>query len=250
MSSNEFADRVIVITGGTSGIGRATARRFAERGADVVVAGRDSSAGAETVESIVRNGGRARFVETDLCSASARLELAATVPEADVLVNSAGFRAPVSPAMDLTESDFDMTFDVNVKAAYFLSAAFGQQMAARGRGAIVNVSSLNALRNQPAFAAYNASKAALDGLTRAFAEELGPAGVRVNSVAPGPTWTPYTRENFGDVLDAAMSTNPLPGPAEADQVAQVVVFLASEAASRITGTVLPVDGGRHAVLGG
>ncbi len=249
MSTTPFHDQTVVITGGTSGIGRAAGIVFASRGAHVVLAGRDPESGATVVDEIAGLGGSARFVDTDVTSPHDRARLLAEAPDAGILVNSAGFRAPMLPAVDLTDADFDATFATNVKATYFLCALFGARMAQRGGGAIVNVSSINGTRNQPAFAAYNASKAAVDGITRAFAEELGPSGVRVNAVAPGPTWTPYTRSNFADVLDDFMATNPVPGPGEADEVADAIVFLAGDTARHVTGVILPVDGGRLAVLG-
>jgi NAD(P)-dependent dehydrogenase (short-subunit alcohol dehydrogenase family) len=249
MNRYSFSDQTVVITGGTAGIGKAAGLAFARLGARVVLVGRDEDRGLSAVAELASIGASARFVDVDVTSSAGRSRLLEEVPDADVLVNNAGYRAPMLPAVDLEEGDFDRTFDANVKAAYFLSALFGRQMASRGRGAIVNVSSINAVRNQPAFAAYNASKAALDALTRAFAEELGPSGVRVNAVAPGPTWTPYTRENFADVLDDFMASNPVPGPGEAEEVADAIVFLAGDTARHVTGAVLPVDGGRLAILG-
>jgi NAD(P)-dependent dehydrogenase (short-subunit alcohol dehydrogenase family) len=243
--NEDFTDRRVLITGATAGIGRAAAVAFAAAGAEVVAVGRDVEAGAALVAEIEGAGGTASFRAVDVASREAIRELVAATGPVDVLVTSAGFRAAPGPAVATSDDDLEATWAVNVRAPWMLSAAYGPTMPEGG--AIVHVSSGNARLDQEGFAAYNVSKAAVDALVRAFAHELGRAGVRVNGVAPGPTYTPYT-ERFGDALDALMKPTPLGRPGTADEVAAAILFLAGPAASHITGAVLPVDGGQTTVI--
>jgi NAD(P)-dependent dehydrogenase (short-subunit alcohol dehydrogenase family) len=244
-SARPFAGRRVLITGGTAGIGRATAVAFGAAGAHVIVVGRSAETGPEVVAQITGAGGTAEFRAVDLASADGTRELVTATGPVDVLVTSAGFRPPPGPAVATTAEDLETTWAVNVRGPWLLSAGYGPTMPADG--AIVHVSSANASRDQEGFGAYNVSKAAVDALVRAFAHELGHGGVRVNAVAPGPTYTPYT-EQFGAALEQLMEPTPLGRPGTAEQVAAAILFLAGPGAAHITGAVLPVDGGQVSIL--
>jgi NAD(P)-dependent dehydrogenase (short-subunit alcohol dehydrogenase family) len=242
---SELAGKTALVTGGTSGIGRAAAAALARAGAHVLISGRSDERGAEVVEAITSEGGEAEFVHADLASAEDVRALAARASDVDILVNNAGvFLA--SPTHQLPGSAFDQTFAVNVRAPFYLTAAIAPRMAARGRGTIVNVTTMAAEFGMPGLSAYGASKAALALLTKVWAGEYGPRGVRVNAVSPGPTLTPGT-EAMGDAFAAIVSTIPLGRAAQPEEIAETIVFLASERASYLNGAVVPVDGGRVAV---
>jgi NAD(P)-dependent dehydrogenase (short-subunit alcohol dehydrogenase family) len=231
----------VLITGGTSGIGRLTARRFADDGAKVIISGRDQTRGNELAAEI---GGR--FIPADLTSAEDVRRLAAEAGAVDVLVNNAGFWE-LAPTAQTTDAGFDAMIAVNLRAPFFLTAALAPEMAARGRGAIVNVSTMVAARGAAGMAAYGASKAALESLTRSWAAEFGPSGVRVNAIALGPTRTENS-ENMGDLLDTLAAASPLGRPNTMAEVASVIAFLAGEGARPLTGVLVPVDAGRVAAL--
>ncbi len=237
--------KTALVTGATSGIGRAVAERLASEGAGVIVSGRDEARGKQVVAEIFAAGGTSHFVQADLAQLDDVKRLAAAAIEVDVLVNNAG-AFPFGATQDTGEEAFDLAFDVNVKAPFFLTAAIAPKMAARGGGAIINISTMVATIGLNGMAAYGASKAAIELLTKAWADEYGPHGVRVNAVAPGPTRTPGT-EPMGGALDQMASTLPARRPAEAQEIAAAVAFLASDEASFIYGAVLPADGGRVAV---
>src|ERR1700756_1411296 len=238
-------DKTVLVTGGTSGIGEATARAYAAAGADVVITGRDERRGKEIVDSLVRDGARARFVRADLERFDDVQRLAKEVEHVDVLVNNAGV-FPFGATHEVDSELFDSTFALNVKAPFFLTGAFAPRMADNGGGAIVNVSTMVASFGLSGMALYGSSKAALELLTKAWAAEYGPKGVRVNAVAPGPTRTPGT-EPMGDGLDQLATTLPLGRPARTEEIAAAALFLGSDDASYINGAVLAVDGGRRAV---
>jgi NAD(P)-dependent dehydrogenase (short-subunit alcohol dehydrogenase family) len=238
-------DKKVLVTGGTSGIGEATARAYAAAGADVLITGRDEERGRQIVQSVVAEGGRARFVRADLERFEDVQRLAQEVEHVDVLVNNAGM-FPFGATQDVDAAAFDSAFALNVKAPFFLTGAFAPRMASNGGGAIVNITTMVASFGMPGMALYGSTKAALTLLTKAWAAEYGPQGVRVNAVAPGPTRTPGT-EPMGDALDELASTLPLGRPANAEEIAAAAVFLGSEEASYIDGAVLAVDGGRTAV---
>lgn len=231
----------VLVTGATSGIGRATAQLFGRRGAKVIVSGRDEIRGREVAGE---TGGC--FIRADLASPRDVRRLAAEAGEVDVLVNNAGFWE-LGPTAETTEAGFDAMAAVNFRAPFFLTAALAPQMAARGRGAIVNVSTMVAVRGAAGMAAYGAGKAALESLTRSWAAEFGPVGVRVNAVALGPSRTEVTK-SMGGMLDTLAAASPLGRPNEPDEVARVIAYLASEDARPVTGAVLAVDAGRAATL--
>ncbi len=237
--------KTALVTGGTSGIGRAVAERLALDGAEVIVSGRDEGRGREVVQAIEAAGGTARFIAADLASLGDVRRLAATARDVDVLVNNAGV-FPGGPTDQTTEEAFDLTFDVNVKAPFFLTAAIAPRMAERGGGSIINISTMAATIGMNGLATYGASKAAVESLTRAWTAEYAAHGVRVNAVAPGPTRTPASAA-MGEMFDVLASSTPAGHGATADEIAAAVSFLASDDASFVYGAILPADGGRVAV---
>ncbi|WP_410596181.1 SDR family NAD(P)-dependent oxidoreductase [Amycolatopsis sp. lyj-23] len=245
----ELSGSTALVTGGTSGIGRATAVALAGLGAHVVLSGRDAGRGAEAVAKIRAAGGKADFVAADLTDAASARALADRARELggpiDVLVNNAGI-FPTGPTAEFAEADFDAVFTTNVKVPFFLVAALAPEMAARGHGAIVNVSTLVAARGMAGMALYGSSKAAVELLTKAWAAEYGPSGVRVNAVSPGPTRTEGTSV-FGEDLDELAAAGPAGRVAAPEEIAAAIAFLAAGDASFVQGAVLPVDGGRLAV---
>ncbi|WP_030896976.1 MULTISPECIES: SDR family NAD(P)-dependent oxidoreductase [unclassified Streptomyces] len=242
MSTNELQGKKALVTGATSGIGRAIAVKLAEAGATVYVTGRRAELGKETVELIERAGGTGHFVVADVANIDDVRGLAEEVGEVDVLVNNAGI-FPFSPTPEQSLDSYERVFDVNVRAAYFLTAALAPAMVARKKGAIVNVSSIAGQIGTPVGSVYNASKAAMDALTRSWAVEFGAAGVRVNSVAPGPIRTDTAVDTVGEMFEEFSRNTPLTRAGEPEEIAEAVVFLASDRASYITGAVLTADGG-------
>ena len=239
----DLQDRTALVTGATSGIGRSIALQLARQGAEVIVHGRNAARGAETVDVITVEGGRARFVAADLADPDDLQRLVEDVGEVDVLVNNAGF-SWFGPTADLDVSTFDALFASDVRAPYFLVAAFAPKMAANGKGSIINVSSMSGQIGLSGGAAYGATKAALSSMTRAWAAEFSPSGVRVNAVAPGPV---YTRPEARELFDALGATTLLKRAANPEEIAEVVGFLASPRASYVTGAIVAADGGRTAI---
>jgi len=232
-----------LVTGATNGIGRATALKLAANGFTVLVHGRDPQRGAAVVEEIQAAGGRARFIQGDLGDPDDVARLAAEIGYVDVLVNNGGF-SWFGPTADLDTTTYDELWDTNVRGAYQLVASLAPKMAERGRGSIVSLDSMAGHVGLPGGAAYGATKAALTALSRSWAAEFSPAGVRVNTVAPGPV---YTAESQRERIDSLATSTLLGRGAEPDEIADVIAFLASDKASYITGALIPVDGGRTAV---
>ena len=242
MSTKELAGKKALVTGATSGIGRSIAVKLAEAGATVYLTGRRAELGKETVALIEQAGGTGHFIVSDVASVDDVRKLAEEVGEVDVLVNNAGI-FPFSPTPEQSVDVFQKVFDVNVRGTYFLTAALAPAMVAKGKGSIVNVSSIAAVIGTPVGSVYNASKAAMDALTRSWATEFGPAGVRVNSVAPGPVATDKALAEAGEVFDSIAKDLPLQRVGQPDEIAEAVLFLASEKSSFITGSVITADGG-------
>ena len=248
--SYDFSGRTALVTGSTSGIGRATAVKLAAAGAHVIISGRNAERGDATVTAIRAAGGTADFVAVELSTAQSVRDLAARARELggghiDILVNNAGI-FPGGPTTETPESDIDEVWDVNVKAPFLLVAELAPGMVAQGSGAIVNITTMVASFGFAGLALYGASKAALQLLTKAWAAEFAGRGVRVNAVSPGPTRTEGT-EVMGDGIEQMAATTPSGIVASPDDIADGILFLASDAAKHIHGAVLPIDGGRLAV---
>ncbi len=235
-----------LITGGTSGIGRAAANKLSLLGIHVLVVGRSVERGERTVAEIRAAGGQADFISSDLRDASSAREVAKKAIElgnghVDIVINNAGI-FPFGPTNKTTEEEFDRVYSLNVKAPYFLVAELAPLMARRGKGAIVNVSTMVADYGVSGMSLYGSSKAAINLLTRSWAAEYGRSGVRVNAVSPGPTRTEGT-EAMGEGLEQLAAQAPAGRPATADEIAEAIVFLATDRSSFIYGAKLAVEGG-------
>ena len=236
----DLEGKVALVTGATSGIGKAAAIQLAAQGATVIVHGRDADRGAAVVAEIENGGGSARFVGADLGEPAEALRLARDAGDVDILVNNAGF-AWFGPSAMLDGKTLDQLFAANVQAPYLLVSVLAPKMVARGDGVILNLASRAGTVGQPNTAAYGATKAALTSFARSWAAEYGPAGIRVNAVSPGPV---YTNAAEREVFDSLGETTVLGRAGQPQEIAEVIGFLASPRASYITGTNMAVDGGR------
>jgi NAD(P)-dependent dehydrogenase (short-subunit alcohol dehydrogenase family) len=244
----DLAGQVVLVTGAARGIGRATALACAHAGADVALGLRSMTGGGSLVAEIESMGRRALPVQMDLLKLPELTAAATTVQtyfgRIDVLVNNAG-HGPENPAEDVSEADFDLTIDINVKGTFFASQAVGRIMIAQKSGRIINMSSQAGSNVLPGESIYCASKAAIDHMTRCLANEWAPHNITVNAVAPTFIWTDATRPSLEDFAyhKRTLAHIPLGRIGVPHDVTGAVVFLASPAASLITGTVMLVDGG-------
>jgi NAD(P)-dependent dehydrogenase (short-subunit alcohol dehydrogenase family) len=235
----ELVEHRALVTGGTAGIGFQAARLMAAEGADVIISGRDAARGEAAVERI---GAGVRFVRADLGDLASVRSLVEQCGDLDIVVNNAA-SFPGALTVEQDVAAFESMFDTNVRGAYFLVAGLLPGMTRRGRGSIVNVTSMVAFKGVAGASGYSASKAALESLTRTWAVEFGNDGVRVNSVAPGPTRTEGVAAEWGDTNEELGRALPLGRTAHAAEIAEAVLFLASPRASFVTGSTLHADGG-------
>ncbi len=240
-------DKVAIITGGSRGIGFATAEKFLSEGARVILTA-SSPANAEKAANKLRElhpGSDVEGISPDLSSLASVREAFAQVAEkygtVDILVNNAGI-SESTPFVSYTEELYDKVMDLNVKGVFNATQAACQYMTAQGSGVILNTSSMVSISGQPSGFAYPASKFAVNGLTVSLARELGPKGIRVNAVAPGITETDMMKAVPKEVIDPMIARIPLRRLGQPEDIANAFVFLASEEASYITGVVLSVDG--------
>lgn len=250
MSDKLFSvdEQIVLVSGGSRGIGRAIAQGFADRGASVIITGRDKESLAQTAREIAPPGAA---VHTAICNVAHANEIRGTVESLlakfgriDTLVNVAGVNRRKS-ALEVTEEDYDFILDINLKGAFLLSQAVGRSMLQRGAGCQINIASLNTDRPLTHVLPYAVSKAGLAHMTRALALEWGPKGVRVNAIAPGFILTDLTRKLWSDEQMQAwgMANTPLRRLGQPSDMVGAAIFLASPAAAFLTGQILFVDGG-------
>lgn len=253
MGDNRFEGKVALVTGTSSGIGKATAARLASEGAKVAVTARRRERLDELVSDIEGAGGAAHAIAADLTSEDDRKrivdEAVAQYSGLDILVNAAGIIA-YGTIEDTSLADWRKMYDINVVSVFQLMQLSLPHIIPR-KGNIVNVSSVNGMRSFPGLLAYNSSKSALDQLTRCAALELAPKGVRVNSVNPGVVVTELHRqagldeEKYAAFLEHSKTTHPIGRVGNAEDLAALIAFLASDEAGWITGDTVNIDGGRH-----
>jgi len=245
--------RAAIVTGASSGIGRATAARLARDGFAVLAVGRAEPALADVCGEIARAGGRAEWLVADVTHADGPAAIVGRATQAfgliDALVNAAGVIAS-GTVMDTSDAAWDAMMDVNVRAPFRLIREAAAALIER-HGAVVNVSSVAGLRAFPGIVSYAVSKAAVDQLTRAAALDFAPKGVRINAVNPGVVVTNLHRRGgmddakYAEFLERSKSTHPLGRPGRPEEIADLIAFLVSPAARWITGETIAIDGGRH-----
>jgi NAD(P)-dependent dehydrogenase (short-subunit alcohol dehydrogenase family) len=247
----DFKGRSVMITGASTGIGRATALAFAAAGAAVLIGDVDPRA-EETAHEIVKVGGRAIFQKTDVSEGNQVQALVARAVSEfgglDVAFNNAGLLPPTRPLAEQTEEDWARIIGVDVTGVFLCLKHELAYMAKAGHGAIVNTASVAGLRADPGMAPYVAAKHAVVGLTKAAAIDYATSGVRINAIAPGLVRTPMTERwlNDPEMREKVLTDSPIRRAAEPEDIAGLVLFLACDLANIITGAVYPVDGARTA----
>jgi NAD(P)-dependent dehydrogenase (short-subunit alcohol dehydrogenase family) len=244
----DFKDKVVLVTGGATGIGRATALAFGRRGARVVIAGRRQAEGEKALAALVETGGSGRFIAADVTRPEDIERLHRTITHdygrVDVAFNNAGYQEPRAPMAEQDAALYDRVFDTNVRSVYLSLQHQIRIMVEQGGGAIVVNTSVSGLRNpNPGLALYSASKAALVSLTRSAAMEYAEKGVRINAVAPGRIVTDMMLASKIMDMGAVAAGLPLRRMGQPEEVAEAVVWLASDASSFVVGHVLCTDGG-------
>ena len=246
-NTTRLAGRTALVTGSTGGLGVAIAKALAAEGALVVVSGRDKVRGDAVVGDIRAAGGQAQFVAADLGAGEDEVRrLADAAGPVDILVNNAGIWSLPVPTEEVSEQTLLESYRTNVLAPFLLTGALAPAMARRGRGAVVNIGSITGLIGGDKSALYSSTKAAVHSLTKSWAAEYGPQGVRVNAVAPGPIATDRALES-ADHVAPVLARIPSRRMSTPEEVAAAVVFLAGDDAANIHGAVLSVDGGWAAV---
>jgi 3-oxoacyl-[acyl-carrier protein] reductase len=239
-------DKVVIITGGGSGIGKETGILFAKEGAKVVVADVNEKAGAETVDAIKNAGGEAFFARLDVSNREQSKQVVkdtiAKYSRVDVLINNAGIIQDAL-VVKMTEEQWDKVIDINLKGPFNCIQAVVEQMISQGSGVILNISSIVALYGNVGQTNYAATKAGLVGMTKTLAKELGKKGIRVNAVAPGFIYTPMTATVPEKILEMMKEKTPLKRLGAPADIANTLLFLSSDDASFINGAVISVDGG-------
>jgi glucose 1-dehydrogenase len=247
-----FQDQVVIVTGAANGIGRACAEAFAAEGASVVLADIDAEAGARAADDIRAGGAEVKFVRTDVGDRAQAQRLIDQTLDAfgrlDVLINNAGI-IKTADFLDISEEDFDAVLRVNLKGVFLVGQAAARVMARQGRGAIVNMSSANAVVAIPNQVPYVTSKGAVNQLTKVMALALADKGVRVNAIGPGSILTDLLKVVMADeaARKKILSRTPMGRCGEPAEVAKVALFLASDDASYLTGQCIYPDGGRLAL---
>jgi NAD(P)-dependent dehydrogenase (short-subunit alcohol dehydrogenase family) len=251
--ARRFDSKVVLVTGGTSGIGRAAAIAFGKEGALVVVAGRRVAEGEETVMLLKKAGGEGLFVRADVSISSEVQNMVRTCVETygglDCAFNNAGIGGPLSvPLAEYDEETWDRILAVNLTGVFFCMKYEIREMIKRGRGAIVNTSSTAGLKSSPVPGpAYSASKHGLHGLSTMAALQYAPKGIRVNVICPGVIMTPLTENTLGrdeELMKTVTSRHPIGRVGQPHEVASLALWLCSEEASFVTGAIMPVDGGQ------
>jgi NAD(P)-dependent dehydrogenase (short-subunit alcohol dehydrogenase family) len=244
----ELEGKTALITGAGApgGIGAATAELLAAEGAKIIITGRDADRGQTAVRVLHDAGANARFVLADMTELDDVARLADEASDVDILVNNAA-AFTLGPTVGQAVDGLEESLAANIRGPYLLVAAVAPRMLAKGSGSIINISSLAARVGMPGMSVYGATKAALESLTRTWAAEFAEGGVRVNAIQPGPTASQNVMALIGEQVQQLALTLPLARVATTHEIAQTILFLASERSSYITGATIPVDGGRTAI---
>jgi NAD(P)-dependent dehydrogenase (short-subunit alcohol dehydrogenase family) len=252
MSQFSLTDRIALVTGGSRGIGRAIALGLAKAGAHLVICSRKLPDLEEVASEIAAQGRQVLLLSVNVRNKDELADLVQKTMDRfgriDILVNNAGTNPYFGPIIDMEERAWDVTMNTNVKACFLLSQLVGKIMMEQKGGSIINVSSTGGLKASETLGVYSISKAALIMLTKVLAVQLGKYGIRVNAIAPGLVRTEFSRELWADEarLENTMKRSPLGRIAAPEEMAGAVVFLASDAASYVTGHVMVLDGGGSA----